>query len=87
MKEESRPKILTTADQNEEEEEEESKDNEAATPTPSPTRTICDPIISSLIRKCWTQDPKQRPNPYEICSLLQNKIQKDLSQDIVIVNL
>ena len=51
----------------------------------SSARTFCDPIISSLIRKCWTQDPNQRPKVFEICQLLHSKIQKDLSQDVVIV--
>jgi hypothetical protein len=41
--------------------------------------TYCDKIIQSLIRKCWTQNPKERPNFFEICSLLSNKIQHDYS--------
>ena len=36
--------------------------------------TFCDNTITSLIRKCWQQDPKKRPNFYEICSLLSNKL-------------
>ena len=59
---------------------------QSATSSQTPSgRTFCDPIISSLIRKCWTQDPNQRPKVFEICQLLHSKIQKDLSQDVVIV--
>ena len=32
--------------------------------------TLCDDCIASLIRKCWSQNPNERPNFFEICSLL-----------------
>jgi hypothetical protein len=28
---------------------------------------FCDPIITVIIRKCWQQNPSERPNFYEIC--------------------
>lgn len=29
--------------------------------------TFCDDCITPLIRKCWSQEPKDRPNFFEIC--------------------
>lgn len=29
--------------------------------------TYADHVISGLIRKCWKQDPTQRPKFFEIC--------------------
>lgn len=38
--------------------------------------TFCDQVISGMIRRCWSQNAEERPDFYEICSILSNKIQK-----------
>lgn len=43
--------------------------------------TFCDKTIADVIRKCWSQDPRQRPNFFDICSKLSTKIQH-LSADM-----
>ena len=77
------------ADLDIEAEDEEDNEGETAVITKvqktGPQQTFCDNIISSLIRKCWGADAATRPKLYEICQLLQNKIQKELNQDVVIV--
>lgn len=97
VKEESRPKIVQSISDIDKEEEEKEEFKDAISEQydslnsikqdnqPKYVRTYCDPIVSSLIRKCWTNDPNQRPKVFEICQLLHSKIQKDLSQDVVIV--
>ena len=81
VKEESRPKIVQSPDDIDKEEEEKeefkdaiseqyqslSSDTNQQTINPKHLRTYCDPIVSSLIRKCWTNDPNQRPKVFEIC--------------------
>lgn len=37
--------------------------------------TFCDKTISRIIRECWSHEPEERPNFYEICLLLNKKIQ------------
>lgn len=32
--------------------------------------TFCDNTIASIIRKCWAQDPADRPSPLQLCSML-----------------
>lgn len=90
VKEESRPKIIgSVADLDLDPEDEEAKEGETPTGLKGQAavaqQTFCDNIISSLIRKCWSADAATRPKLYEICQLLQNKIQKELNQDVVIV--
>ena len=72
VKEESRPKIMQQDSPNASDEEEENKEEE-----PDSLTTFCDNIISTLIRKCWSQDPNERPKFMEICHVLTNKIQMD----------
>ena len=37
--------------------------------------TLCDNTIQTIIRKCWMDNPGERANFFEICSLLSNQIQ------------
>ena len=37
--------------------------------------TFCDQTISKIIRECWSQEPQDRPNFFEICTLLSKKLQ------------
>ncbi len=34
--------------------------------------TLCDNTIQTIIRKCWMENPNERANFFEICSLLSN---------------
>jgi len=65
VNEESRPKIIASR---------EDIENLEDSSCLEQSYTFCDPIISSLIRKCWTMNPKDRPELFEICQLLQNRI-------------
>ena len=65
VKEESRPKIIASR---------EDVENLEDSSCFEQSYTFCDPIISSLIRKCWTMNPKDRPELFDICQLLQNRI-------------
>lgn len=38
--------------------------------------TFCDSTISKIIRECWSQEPQDRPNFFEICTLLSKKLQQ-----------
>ena len=78
VNEESRPKIIASR---------EDIENLEDSSCLEQSYTFCDPIISSLIRKCWTMNPKDRPELFEICQLLQNRMAQKQNQDTVIVSI
>jgi hypothetical protein len=88
VKEESRPKIIRGVEDidldlavNQKEVNDEmfftakSRDDDTLPLTkPDYKGTFCDQIICGMIRRCWSQNPEERPNFYEICSILSKNI-------------